>query len=64
MDNAGLKQNYNTQTNRNMKYQIKSALEHGVIVNGKYAIGSYIHTYWGNLKVIHHIISRGYNSLP
>ncbi len=39
-----------------MKYKIKSLLEHGVIVDGKYAIGSYVKTYWGSLKVIKHII--------
>jgi hypothetical protein len=39
-----------------MKYKIKSVLEHGVIVSGKHAIGSYVETHWGNLKVVHHIV--------
>jgi hypothetical protein len=40
-----------------MKHKIKSVLEHGVIVDGKHAIGSYVKTYWGNLKVTKHIIN-------
>ena len=46
----------NTQPTQTMKHNIKSVLEHGVIVDGKHAIGSYVKTYWGNLKVTKHII--------
>lgn len=39
-----------------MKYKIKSLLEYGVVVDDYYAIGSYVKTYWGSLKVTKHII--------
>ena len=41
-----------------MKYEIKSLLEHSVVVDGYYAIGSYVETHWGNLKVIKHLIKQ------